>query len=209
MRLQLQTTRLWMPGRATAARRRSSCNQRQQHHAGRAGNRRHCMCRRLGLCAGHEGALCSCCCGTQMYPGQFPPVPMTDTIDKSRLRLRACCECLLPHHPLPGPAGLLDNVCLPHKICTVTGHSLGVSPQGEPQVCEGCGGSGGVRCFACDGTGVLGPGPGEEAEASSPAAMRRLRKVQTQGHTTSTSVLPTAHLVVKPLGVPTSDLHCR
>lgn len=27
--------------------------------------------------------------------------------------------------------------------------------QGEPEICEGCAGNGGVKCFACDGTGRM------------------------------------------------------
>lgn len=49
------------------------------------------------------------------------------------------------------------------------------APQGEPEVCEGCGGAGGVRCFACDGTGVMAT---SDAELDmSPEAQRRAQKV--------------------------------
>lgn len=55
-----------------------------------------------------------------------------------------------------------------------------VSVQGEPLVCEGCGGAGGVKCFACSGTGAMGAAP--EDEGSDPVSraemIRRARKVQ-------------------------------
>ena len=45
-------------------------------------------------------------------------------------------------------------------------------PQGEPEVCEGCGGAGGVRCFACDGTGAMAS-TDDEANLS-PAQQRKV-----------------------------------
>ncbi len=50
--------------------------------------------------------------------------------------------------------------------------------QGEPVVCEGCGGAGGVRCFACGGSGAMGPSPDESA--TSPEALRAARNVRFQ-----------------------------
>ncbi len=41
-------------------------------------------------------------------------------------------------------------------------------------MCKACGGSGGVRCFACSGTGIMAPGPGDEPDASP----RQARQVQ-------------------------------
>ncbi len=30
-----------------------------------------------------------------------------------------------------------------------------MAPQGEPEICEGCAGQGGVKCFACEGSGRM------------------------------------------------------
>ena len=52
--------------------------------------------------------------------------------------------------------------------------------QGEPEVCEGCGGAGGVRCFACDGTGAMAS-TDDEANLS-PAQQRKVGTSETAGH---------------------------
>ena len=88
-----------------------------------------------------------------------------------------------------GGAGSMPNVQLTKFRCAgaeSAGRASGLvgagrgglglrDPRGEPEVCEGCGGAGGVRCFACDGTGVMAT---SDAELDmSPEAQRRAQKV--------------------------------
>lgn len=50
-----------------------------------------------------------------------------------------------------------------------------VAMQGDPVMCEGCGGAGGVRCFACSGSGKMG-NPDEPYVMTS-EELQRARKV--------------------------------
>lgn len=49
---------------------------------------------------------------------------------------------------------------------SAVGAALVSGLKNEPQVCESCAGSGGVKCFACEGTGVMSGVVLEELRAS-------------------------------------------
>lgn len=47
----------------------------------------------------------------------------------------------------------MQDVLMGGAVVTAVGAALVNGMKGEPEVCPSCAGSGGVRCFACEGTG--------------------------------------------------------
>jgi hypothetical protein len=51
--------------------------------------------------------------------------------------------------------GLMQDVLMGGAVVGAVGAALANGLKGEPEVCASCAGSGGVRCFACEGTGKM------------------------------------------------------
>ena len=85
---------------------------------------------------------------------------------------------LMPSHPREArhtchaadPA-LMQDVLMGGAVVTAVGAALVAGMKSEPEVCSSCAGSGGVRCFACEGTGKMS-GIGMEELAKAAAAQR-------------------------------------
>lgn len=76
--------------------------------------------------------------------------------------------------PRAGLDATVQDVLMGGTLAIAIGMALYYGSKGEPEVCEGCGGAGGVRCFACEGTGVMAA---SDAELDmSPEAQRRAKK---------------------------------
>jgi hypothetical protein len=50
---------------------------------------------------------------------------------------------------------LMQDVIMGGAVLAAGGAAIANGLKGEPEVCTSCAGSGGVRCFACEGTGKM------------------------------------------------------
>lgn len=85
---------------------------------------------------------------TPCDPSRLPLRPhITRPLAPPRRTARHICKAADP--------GLMQDVLMGGAVVGAVGAALANGLKSEPEVCTSCAGSGGVRCFACEGSGKM------------------------------------------------------